>query len=107
MPVGDLLMVPAESLELLPLLRRKRARRVVRARAGGSCWARPSRSAARSSQDGITVVVPGGVRVRYVLAGRMDQVGPGLRAADLDRAPAELGVKAPGIQVLLADTEVA
>src|SRR4249920_1517067 len=61
----------------------------------------------RSSQDGITVVVPGGVRVRYVLAGRMDQVGPGLRAADLDRAPAELGVKAPGIQVLLADTEVA
>jgi tRNA A-37 threonylcarbamoyl transferase component Bud32/membrane-associated phospholipid phosphatase len=46
-------------------------------------------------------------RVRYVLAGRVDQVGPGLRAADLDRAPAELGVEAPGIKVLRADAEVA
>ena len=46
-------------------------------------------------------------RVRWVLAGRVDQVGPGLRAADLDRAPAELGVKAPGVHIRLADAEVA
>ena len=51
--------------------------------------------------------MPGGAGVRDVLAGWVDEVGPGLGAADLDRAPAELGVKAPGVQVLRADAEVA
>src|SRR5215469_11612584 len=48
----------------------------------------------------------GGAAVVYVLAGRVDEVGPGLHAADLERAPAELRVEAPGIEVLLADAEV-
>ena len=47
---------------------------------------------------GHEVAVPGSAGVRYVLAGRVDEVGPGLGAADLNRAPAELGVKAPGLR---------
>jgi len=43
----------------------------------------------------------------YVLVGRVDEVGPGLRAADLDRAPAELCVEAPGVHIRLADAEIA
>src|SRR5262249_17037786 len=46
-------------------------------------------------------------RVMCVLAGRVAEVGPGLRAEDLGGAPAELGVEAPGVQVLRADAEVA
>src|SRR5262250_483393 len=52
------------------------------------------------------VVVPGGAGVMCVLASRVDKVGPGLRAADLDRAPAESCVEASGVHVLLADAEV-
>jgi len=50
--------------------------------------------------------VPDGAGVRYVLAGRVDKEGPRLDAADLDRAPAEPGVKAPGAHVLLTDAEI-
>ncbi len=41
------------------------------------------------------------------LAGRVDEVGSRLRAWDLDRAPAELGVEASRVHVRLADGEVA
>ena len=53
-------------------------------------------------------VVPGLVvmQVTYVLAGRMDEVGAGVRAGDVDRAPAEPRVKAPGLDVLQVDAEI-
>jgi hypothetical protein len=43
----------------------------------------------------------------YVSAGRVGEVGSGLRAADLDRAPAELRVEASGVHICLEDGEVA
>src|SRR5262249_39715136 len=67
----------------------------------------PHRLAARTSLFNAGKLSGPGDRVMCVLAGRVDKVGPALRAPDPDRAPAQLGVEAPGVQVLWADAEVA